>query len=168
MAHKIGIAVLFSLVLVWAPSLKGQESKASKNSDSNIEAYTDLLRTNVQEDRAQIVTVMMQFTPEEASVFSPIYQAYSAKLTDLQNKRSTLVKDYAANSESMTDSKINELIESQIALSQQQNDLLKNVYEQVKVKLGVKTAARFMEVEEQLLMITDLKLASDLPATNQY
>jgi hypothetical protein len=165
MTRKIEIAVLFGLALAWLPSMKAQ-SKSSRNSDSNIETYTDLLRTNVRDNKVQLLAVLMQFTPDEAAVFWPIYQRYNAQLTDLENKESSLVKEYAENSESMTDPKVDELAETLITLVRKRNDLLKDVYEHVKAKLGAKTAARFMQVEQQLLLITSLKLASELPAGN--
>lgn len=168
MKTTMAIAVFCSFTMVWLPDLKAQQNTALKNSDSNIEAYSDLLKTNVREGKAQILAVMMQFTQEEASVFWPIYQNYNAQLATLQNQESNLFKDYAKNSGSMTDSKANELSESQLTLAQQRNDLLKKVYEQVKAKLGATTAARFLQIEQQLLLITDLKLAAELPTGNQY
>jgi hypothetical protein len=37
------------------------------------------------------------------------------------------------------------------------------VYERVKSALSAKTAARFLQVEHQLLLIIDLQIASSLP-----
>jgi hypothetical protein len=55
-----------------------------------------------------------------------------------------------------------ELVQKNFALVSDRNALLKNCYEQVKSKMGAKTAARFVQVEHQLVMIIDLQIVSQL------
>jgi len=157
------IALSFSLILALTSSLFAQKTK-SVDQESNIESYIDLIRADVKAEKVQILGAMMQFSPDEASTFWPIYKTYDADLTKLGDQKLALIKEYADNYDSMTDEKADELVEKNFALVSARNALLKNCYEQVKSKMGAKTAARFVQVEHQLVMIIDLQIASELPA----
>jgi len=157
------IALSFSLILALTSSLFAQKTK-SVDQESNIESYIDLIRADVKAEKVQILGAMMQFSPDEASTFWPIYKTYDADLTKLGDQKLALIKEYADNYDSMTDEKADELVEKTFALVSARNALLKNCYEQVKSKMGAKTAARFVQVEHQLVMIIDLQIASELPA----
>jgi hypothetical protein len=162
---KIVILIGLAIALTSAFVLHAQQAaKTSKNQDSNIETYVDLLRSDVKAEKVQIISVMMEFSPEQAAIFWPIYQSYDADLTKLGDQKIAIIKDYAANYDSMTDAKADEIAERSIALVSERNALLKQAYEQVKAKLGAKEAARFLQIEHQLLMIIDLQIASQLPA----
>jgi hypothetical protein len=63
----------------------------------------------------------------------------------------------------MTDAKADELIKDAMTFQKQRDELLAKYYERVKQELGAITAARFLQVEHQLLLIIDLKIASALP-----
>jgi hypothetical protein len=67
----------------------------------------------------------------------------------------------------MTDAKTDELIQKSLAYQKQCAELLAQTYHQVKQALGAITAARFAQVEHQLLLIIDLQIASSLPVVGQ-
>ena len=158
------IAVLFSLILAPASVVLAQQSAKSDDQESNIQSYIDLIRADVKAEKVQIVGAMMQFTPDEASTFWPIYKSYDTDLTKLGNQKLALIKEYADRYDSMTDEKADELVQKSFALVSDRNTLLKDCYEKVKSKMGAKTAARFVQVEHQLVMIIDLQISSQLPA----
>jgi hypothetical protein len=158
------IAVMFALILVPASGLPAQQATKSDDQESNVQSYIDLLRADVKSEKVQILSAMMQFTPDEAATFWPIYKSYDADLTKLGDQKLALIKEYADNYDSMTDTKADELVQKSFALVSDRNALLKNCYEQVKSKMGARTAARFVQVEHQLVMIIDLQIASQLPA----
>jgi hypothetical protein len=122
------------------------------------------MRADVKSEKVQVLGAMMQFTPDEASTFWPIYNSYDSDLTKLGDRRLALIREYADNYDSMTDEKADELVQKNFTLVSDRNALLKKCYEQVKSKMGAKNAARFVQVEHQLVMIIDLQIASQLPA----
>ena len=63
----------------------------------------------------------------------------------------------------MTDEKADELAKLALELENQRNDLKKICYEKVREQHGGILAARFLQVENQLLMVIDLQIASSLP-----
>jgi len=156
--------MLFTLILVLASVLPAQQAAKSEDQESNIQSYLDLMRADVKAEKVQILSAMMQFSPDEASTFWPIYNSYDANLAKLGDRKLALIKEYADNYDAMTDEKADELVQKNFALVSERNALLKTCYEQVKSKMGAKTAARFAQVEHQLVMIIDLQIASQLPA----
>jgi hypothetical protein len=158
------LAVLSILILAAALVVPAQQTAKSDDQESNIQSYVDLIRADVKAEKVQILGAMMQFTPDEASTFWSIYKDYDTDLTKLSDQKLALIKEYADNYDSMTDEKADDLIQKSFVLVTDRNALLKKCYEQVKARMGAKSAARFVQVEHQLLMIIDLQIASSLPA----
>ena len=73
------------------------------------------------------------------------------------------IKEYARTYKDMTDAKADQLIEAAMAYQKQRSELLSKYYERLKQAVGATTAARFVQVEHQLLLIIDLQIASELP-----
>jgi hypothetical protein len=161
------LAILMSLVLATATISPAQQTAKSDDQESNIQSYIDLIRADVRAEKVQIMGAMMQFTPDEAATFWPIYKSYDTELTKLGDQKLALIKEYADNYDTLTDAKVDELVQKHFALVSERNALMKKCYEQVKTKMGAKTAARFVQVEHQLVMIIDLQIASRLPAVER-
>jgi len=88
-------------------------------------------------------------------------------LRKLNDQRVEIIKDYAQNYNDMTDQKADELMQKALAYQKQREELLITTYEKVKQALGAITAARFAQVEHQLLLIIDLQIDSALPVVGQ-
>jgi len=133
----------------------------------NIQAYIDLIRSNVRQEKAQIMGSVMVLDAAEAAKFWPIYSEYDAELSKLNNLRSDNIQEYARTYTEMTDEKADELIKRALSYQQQRSELLGKYYERVKGAIGAINAARFVQVENQLLLIIDLQIASSLPVVDQ-
>jgi hypothetical protein len=133
----------------------------------NIQAYIDLLRRDVRQEKAEIMGAVMVLSADDAAKFWPIYSEYDAELTKLNNQRVENIKEYARVYNQMTDEKADELIQKSLAYQKQRAELLAKTYERIKQTVGAITAARFTQVEHQLLLIIDLQIASSLPVVGQ-
>ena len=140
------------------------ESDAQKQ---NMQAYIDLLRKNVRQDKAEIMGAIMVLSADDAAKFWPIYSEYDAELAKLNDQRVENIKEYARVYNEITDEKADELIQKSLAYQRQRAELLAKTYERVKQAVGAITAARFTQVEHQLLLIIDLQIASSLPVVGQ-
>jgi hypothetical protein len=133
----------------------------------NIQAYVELMRADVRDQKAEIMGSVMQLDIDDSAKFWPIYSEYDAELTKLNNLRVHNITEYAENYSQMTDEKADELIQSALDYQKQRAELLAKYYERVKQALGGITAARFLMVEHQLLLIIDLQIASSLPIVGE-
>ena len=144
-------------------SAGSKDQAASKDQQQNIKEYIELLRKGVRQDKAQIMGAMMQLSSEQAAKFWPIYTEYDAALSKLNNMRLANIQEYARSYDQLSDEKADELVQNAIQYQQQRLELLAKYYGNVKAALGAIEAGRFVQIENQLLMIIDLRIASSLP-----
>jgi len=170
------IAVVFAICLVPGRVLLAQTKTATEQQsakvastttqspqDLNIQEYIKLLRQDVSKEKAKLLGQVMQFDAEDAAKFWPIYREYDVELKKVNDLRVANILEYSQSYTNLTDAKADELIQNAMTFQKQRDELLGKYYERVKQELGAITAARFVQVEHQLLTIIDLKIASSLP-----
>ena len=143
------------------------QSTTTDAKEKNIQEYIELMRSNVRDEKSQIMGAVMQLDINDAAKFWPIYSQYDAELTKLNNLRVQNIQDYANNYSQMTDAKADELIQRSLDYQKQRGELLAKYYQVMKQSVGAITAARFLQVEHQLLLIIDLQIASSLPIVQE-
>jgi len=142
-------------------------SSAEESEKANIHAYIDLLRSNVRQEKAEIMGAVIQLDADQAAKFWPIYGEYDSELKRLNDLRRDNIQEYARSYTEMTDEKADQLIKRGMDYQQQRAELLAKYYDRVKVAIGAINAARFVQIEHQLLLIIDLQIASSLPVVGQ-
>jgi len=131
--------------------------------DANIRAYVELLRSDVRASKIAIMASVMNFTEAEDKAFWPIYRQYDAELNTINDERVKLIADYANNFEALTDDVADRIAKGALELEGKRQELKLKYYDRVKGATSAKTAARFLQVENQMLMIIDLQIAASLP-----
>jgi hypothetical protein len=139
------------------------KAASAPDAEQNINEYIDLMRKDVRSQKSAIMDTVMQLDLDQAAKFWPIYRDYDAELKKLNDLRVANIKEYAKSYNDLTDAKADELMRNAISYQQQRMELLIKYYDRVKESLGGVTAARFLQVEHQLLLIIDLQIDSSLP-----
>jgi hypothetical protein len=129
----------------------------------NLTAYAELLRSDVRTQKVAIITEVMGFTEAEDAAFWPIYREYDVEMSKLGDERVALIQEYAQNYSKMTDAIADSLATKALDLEGRRNALKTKYYERFKQALSPRTAARFLQVEQQLLLLIDLQILSSLP-----
>ena len=140
---------------------------STDSQERNIQEYIELLRTDVRHQKDEVMGFVMQLDAGQAAKFWPIYSEYDAELTKLNNQRVANIQEYARNYDQITDAKADELIQNAFNYRKQRSELLEKYYGRVKASLGAIEAARFVQIESQLLDIIDLQITSNLPIVPQ-
>ena len=119
------LAALFSLAFAAVSPSQAQtatpkpKSKTAAPLDTdekkNMQVYIDLLRSDVRQQKAEIMGSVMLLSAQDAAKFWPIYEDYDTQLTKLNDQRVENIKEYAQNYDDMTDAKADELIQKSIA-----------------------------------------------------
>jgi hypothetical protein len=172
--NRLSLATLFLLFLLIPQPGRAQtttqapESKAAASPDAdaqkkNTDAYIALMRRDVRQEKSEIMGSVMVLNAQDAAKFWPIYSDYDAQLTKLNDQRVANIKEYARTYNDMTNEKADELIQKSMAYQKERAELLSKTYDRVKEALGAITAARFAQVEHQLLLLIDLQIAASLP-----
>ena len=164
-ALSIGALLLLVSALPAAPQSKAAPQSASKptNEEQNIDAYVGLLRQDVRKQKVAIISQMMNFSAEDAEKFWPVYDAYSKELQQIGDEKYAGIKEFSAAWPNLSDAKIDELAKKALDLEDRTTALKKKYYERVKEAVSVKAAGKFLQVENQLLMLVNLQLAASLP-----
>lgn len=151
---------------------QGTETQATPSAltdsqENNIQEYIELLRTDVRQQKGEIMGAMMALSVDQAAKFWPIYSQYDAELTKLNNLRVANIQQYARDYDQITDVEADELVRKALDYRRQRSGLLAKYYGRVKASLGSIEAARFLQIENQLLSIIDLRIEANLPIIGQ-
>jgi len=162
---KAGIVLTLALCLSPRVVL-AQATKVATPDDTreaNLRAYVELLRSDLRSQKTAIITELMGFTEAEDARFWPVYREYETELAKVNDERMALIKEYAANYEKLTDEAADRLARGALDVEGRRNALKARYYDRFKSVLPPKAAARFLQVENQLLLILDLQVAAALP-----
>jgi hypothetical protein len=155
-------------ILILLNTLKAQQTvKASavksSTEEANIDSYISLLRQDVKKGKVAVLTEMMELTPDEASKFWPVYNDYDKELSKLGDERVALLRDYGQNYGTMTEQKIVEIGRKALDLETRRTEMKKRYFDRLSKSVSARVAGRFLQIENQLLMLLDLQMASSLP-----
>jgi hypothetical protein len=151
---------------VFAQSAKPASAKPPKEPDAktlNLSAYAELLRSDVRAQKIAIITEVMGFTDAEDKAFWPIYRDYDNDMAALGDERVAMIEEYARNYDKLTDEVADKLATKALDLEAKRQAVKAKCYERVKAALSPRTAARFLQVEQQLLLLIDLQILASLP-----
>lgn len=154
----------FCVLLTASPVLAQQKQLTpTETREANFKAYVELLRKDLNKEKVQILTEMMEFSPEEAAKFWPLYNAYDRELTKLADERLAFIRMYSDNYTSLTDDMTNKIANGAMDLEIRRVNLRRQYYQEMSKALSVRLAARFLQIETQIEKIVDLQVASSLP-----
>lgn len=148
----------------WGQAQESDEPPAlTETQKANLEGYRELLQENVPDQKEQIVGVVMQLSQADADKFWPIYVRYGQELSALDSQASKATSDYVSGYGHMNDQTADAVVHTSAQYQTQRAALMEKYYGLVKQAVGAETAARFYEVESQLVSVTDLQRSSSLP-----
>jgi len=145
--------ILFTALILSSYFVKAQTT------DDYIELARDILKT----EKKAAVAAEMDLTDAEITPFWELYNEYNNKLSQTQNKRVALIKEYAVNYETMTDEKADEIMLNYIKYQQELLKLKKFYYGRFKKILPKGKAARYFQLENKIQTLVDAELAMGIP-----
>ena len=125
--------------------------------------YLNLLRIDLRATKAEVVTDAMELSAREAEVFWPLYQEYDESLSRLNAERINMIREFTANFSNIDNERAREFSRRSFEFSRRRMELLERYTRRIDKAMSPVLAARFAQVESQLLMIVDVQLASDFP-----
>lgn len=127
------------------------------------DSYIEVLKSELKTDKKAIITETMGFTEKESQAFWPIYNEFEYELEKLSGKRIANIKDFAANYDSLTNKKADELIKTSFSFQKDRLSLNEKYYKKFADALTPIVAAKYMQLENQIQLILDLSIAANLP-----
>ena len=155
-ALTLGVGLLLS-----AGAAAAQTEKADAAKITDIEV--NLMRKDLRDQKKQVVAANLPLTGDEAAKFWPVYDAYTQETIKVNDQRYALVKEYAANYNSMTDDAAARFIRRWIGVDEAGTKLRLQWIPKFEALLGEKKAAVFFQIDRRVGMMVELQLASQLP-----
>ena len=154
------MAICAALVLLCvSASAQTVDASVKPLSDTDIQ----LLRSNVQADKNQIIADTMQFTDAESTAFWPVYRDYARDQQVIGDDRVQLIKDYAKNYDSLNDNKAKDMVQRMINIEDRTLNLREDYWPKFLKALGAKRAAKFYQVDNRITLILNLQLSANIP-----
>ena len=155
------------LVALWAVCLLLSPSDWAQTTEVTAKPLTDtdiqLLRSDVQSEKNDIIAHTMRFSDTESTGFWPVYRDYAHDQQAIGDERVQLIKDYAANYDSLNDEKAKGMAERMMDIDKKNVNLRETYWPKFVKVLGAKRAAKFYQVDYRLSMMINVQLASEIP-----
>jgi len=165
----VTLAFLFAMALARRP-IFGQAAQSSSGAGASPTASLDqdikMLRADVQSSRKAITAENMNLTADEATKFWPIYDQYAAEVAKIGDSRVALIKDYAANYDTMTDDQANLFIQRAAAIDQQFTDARSKYVPIFEKAISAKKTALWYQIDRRLDLLINLQLAGNIPVVD--
>jgi len=145
-----------------AQSVPGADAQANNIKDQDIE----MLRADLRAQRKQIMAENMTLTADEATKFWPIFDQYRKEAIKPNDERWAVIKDYAANYNTMTDAQAQDYMKRSTAVDQQLLALRMKyvpIFEQV---ISAKKTALWYQIDRRVDLLINLQLSARIPMIN--
>ena len=131
--------------------------------ERNLRAYVELLRSDLRTQKVAVITEMMQFSEAEDKAFWPIYREYELELSRQNDERLKLIETYANSYTNLTSATADDLMSKALDLDSRRTALRQKYFTKLKTALTPLTAARVLQIENQIGLLLDLQIAASLP-----
>ena len=149
---------LFSLILLVSFS-------TSVSAQTALDEQIALTRQSAHTDRKIIIMGNMTFTSEESAQFWPAWNEYRAAMAANGDRTLALIKNFAANFESMTDQKASEIMTDHFSIEMQNIVTKQKFAQEIGKFMPAQKVMRVIQIENKLDAAIDLQLAAEIPLT---
>jgi hypothetical protein len=140
-----------------------EPAPAHAAADGLSESDFELMRSDIRTKKAALIADRIRFTDQEAAVFWPVYRRYEADLAAINDKKVSIMKDYVARHQSLSDQQAKQLAEDVFDVDRKTLDLRAKCFAELEKSLPPKTIVRWLQLERRLQLLIDAQIAKDLP-----
>jgi hypothetical protein len=148
-------------ILVATLALPAMAAFAQDN--STLDSDIQVLRSDLRAQKTQIISDNLKLSDPESKAFWPVYRDYETELSKLNDEKVSIIKDYAASYDNMTDAQVQSLADRSFKLENKRNDLKQKYFKKISKAVSPKTAARFIQLENRLDLLMNLQIADSVP-----
>ena len=137
--------------------------------DDNLQNYFQLLRSDLNAAKVDLVNRIMKLSEDDAKKFWPIYRAYENELGDLAMSRAELIADFVKSHEAgaLDNPKAADIAKRWFKSQEARLSLLKKYHGKVERLLSPVQAGQFLQIENQIGLFIDVTIASEMPVVGQ-
>jgi hypothetical protein len=164
------LLAIISVMFVGNVSMFGQGSQkpatqdasgAQSNNLSNQDI--EMLRADLRAQRKQITAQNMNLSADEATKFWPIFDQYRQEAIKTNDERWAVIKDYAANYDTMTDAQAQDYMKKATAIDQQLLALRMKYVPVFEKVISPKKTALWYQIDRRIDLLINLQLSAAIP-----
>lgn len=159
----LGLAAVVVASVVLAQPLEPAGPAPVQPDDGNLRAFIELVRSDIQTEKATLIAQNVQLTEDEAFEFWPLHREYSLELNKLFDERLNLIRKHVVNFDSLTDKQAEQLAKDAFDLEEKRLKLKRTWFKKFSKVIPARKAAQFFQLENQLNAALDLRVAASLP-----
>ena len=158
------VVFFISLILVSFFIISPTYAKSYSDQTDNYPEGLSMMKSILQMEKKEFVRINMQLTPNEASVFWPVYEKYQSENGKIADKYIAVFSSAYNKSETgLSDEDKNKMMLKILNLDKAQSVLLKKFYKKVRNQVNQDKADRFILVEEYVKSQLRLSILSNVP-----
>ena len=133
--------------------------------DDNIYNYLQLLRSDMNSLKVELVNSIMKLSAEDAKKFWPIYREYENELGKLAINRAELIAEFVQSHRDGTfdNVKAKDVAKRWFKSQRARLDLLEKYHAKIEKALTSVQAGQFLQIENQIGLFIDVTIASEMP-----
>jgi len=153
------ILVLTALLGLATPPARGADV------NDNIYNYLQLLRSDMNSRKVELVNSIMKLSAEDAKKFWPIYRDYENELGKQAINRAEMITAFVQAHEDGTfdNVKAKDMAKRWFKSQRARLDLLEKYHAKIEKALTPVQAGQFLQIENQLGLFIDVTIASEMP-----
>jgi hypothetical protein len=124
---------------------------------------TQSIRADLQAERTKVVAANLQLTEAEAAKFWPLYNEYRVKHSQIGDRAITLLNDFAAHYDALSDEKAKDLLKQQLDIDEDRLKLQRSYVGKFEKTVPPKKVARFYQIERKLDAMVAYEAAQSIP-----
>lgn len=161
---KLALPLVLAFVL-----LQAAFAEPAPQVNDNIYNYLQLLRSDFNSAKVQVVNQIMKLSAEDAKKFWPIYKDYENELGKLAISRAELIREFVKchKDGSFDNAKAKDLAARWFSGQRARLDLLEKYHGKIEDALSSIQAGQFLQIENQIGIFIDLAIAGEMPLVGQ-
>jgi hypothetical protein len=137
--------------------------------DDNIYNYLQLLRSDFNSAKVEIINRIMKLSAEDAKKFWPIYREYENELGKQAVSRAEFIAEFVQSHKDGTfdNAKAKDMAKRWFKAQRARLDLIEKYHGQIEKALSPIQAGQFLQIENQLGIFIDLTIAAEMPLVGE-
>jgi Spy/CpxP family protein refolding chaperone len=155
------LALCLAVVVMAAEAAKAQPTEIDPA--ACLEACIQLVRTDIQAQKAVLIAANLVLTDEEAESFWPMYRKYDVEMSAINDRTVAFLKEYAEAGGVFSDQRAAELLGVWFDIQDQKLRLRRDYSKEFREVLPSAKVSRFFQIDNRIDLALQLQIASGLP-----
>jgi hypothetical protein len=160
---------LAALLVLTAPLALPSAAAPAAAVDDNIYNYLQLLRSDFNSAKVEIINRIMKLSAEDAKKFWPTYREYENELGRQAVNRAEFIAEFvqAHRDGTFDNARARDMAKRWFTAQRARLGLLEKYHGKIEKSLSSVQAGQFLQIENQIFIFIDLTIAAEMPLVGQ-